>query len=228
MPKKRTAHLYPLSTSSAPQAKAARVGAGDSLRDSRIKANLPMVRWIARAILWRRRDPDVDLADLCAYGAQGLVEASDRFDEARGVAFRTFARRRIAGAILDGLRKERDWFGRRARHHVTLLRFDDSQAGLTDELLACVADRGEVAETRWNGRTMCQPPADGDDRLEALGTALDGLPDAEREVVRLHFYEGRSLTEVGREMDIGRSWVSRLRARALAAIRTELRQRLGP
>ena len=193
---------------------------GDSLRDKRIEAHLWMVRRIARALFWTKRAAGTDLADLCAYGAEGLIEAADRFDEARGVPFQAFARRRIAGAILDGLRRERDWFGRGAQGQVTLLRFDHRQASTADNLLGAVADRGDVVEGGWNGRRMCQPSVYGG--LEDLAGALDALSNDERQVIELHYYEGRSLSDAGREMEIGRSWASRLHARARAAIRAQL------
>ena len=47
----------------------------------------------------------VDLNDLIAYGDIGLVEAAERYDPRRGVAFATFAHYRIKGAIYDGLRE---------------------------------------------------------------------------------------------------------------------------
>ena len=36
---------------------------------------------------------------------RGLLEAAERFDETRGVAFTTFSYYRIRGAIFDGLRQ---------------------------------------------------------------------------------------------------------------------------
>lgn len=52
--------------------------------------------------------------DLVQAGMLALVESSGRFDEDRGVAFSTFAGRRIEGAILDVVRRD-DWLPRSAR-----------------------------------------------------------------------------------------------------------------
>jgi RNA polymerase sigma factor for flagellar operon FliA len=46
----------------------------------------------------------VDIEDLKSLGRQGLLEASRRYDPARGVSFRTFANFRVRGAMLDGIR----------------------------------------------------------------------------------------------------------------------------
>ena len=93
-------------------------GTGDSkapdtrARDERIKAHLDLVKSIAGDIRARPLGRGIELDDLVAYGAIGLVEAATRFEE-RGVPFSAFARRRIYGAIVDGIRTQH-WFGRRA------------------------------------------------------------------------------------------------------------------
>lgn len=46
----------------------------------------------------------LDFQDRVSHGMLGLIEAIDRFDPQRGVAFETFATSRIRGAILDALR----------------------------------------------------------------------------------------------------------------------------
>jgi RNA polymerase sigma factor for flagellar operon FliA len=47
----------------------------------------------------------VDFGDLVGAGNLGLVEATRRFNWAKGTSFRTFARHRIRGAIMDSLRQ---------------------------------------------------------------------------------------------------------------------------
>src|SRR5580698_2572320 len=82
-------------------------------RDKLIKAHLDVVYSIAHATRLSSLGRGVERADLIAYGSLGLVEAADRFDTSRGVPFVAFARHRISGAILDGIRTQH-WLGRRA------------------------------------------------------------------------------------------------------------------
>jgi RNA polymerase sigma factor for flagellar operon FliA len=56
----------------------------------------------------------VELDELTANGFLGLVDAAAKFDPAKGVKFDTYARHRVRGAILDGLRKA-DPIGRELR-----------------------------------------------------------------------------------------------------------------
>ncbi|NCG19043.1 MAG: FliA/WhiG family RNA polymerase sigma factor [Rhodobacterales bacterium] len=60
------------------------------------------------------RDAAVQLEDLMSWGAIGLLEAFDRFDESRGIKFSTYAEFRIRGAMYDALRTH-DTFSRRRR-----------------------------------------------------------------------------------------------------------------
>ncbi len=65
----------------------------------------PLVKQVAFEI--RRNLPaHVEPEDLIGDGMIGLVEAAAKFDSAKQVSFKIYARHRIRGAILDGLRKE--------------------------------------------------------------------------------------------------------------------------
>jgi RNA polymerase sigma factor for flagellar operon FliA len=63
-----------------------------------------MVRSIAFRI-HQRLPAHVELEELAANGFLGLVDAAAKFDPAKGVKFDTYARHRVRGAILDGLRE---------------------------------------------------------------------------------------------------------------------------
>lgn len=60
----------------------------------------------------------VDREDLQSAGVMGLMSAAERFDPSRQVQFKTFAARRIVGAILDELRAQ-DWAPRRIREKLS-------------------------------------------------------------------------------------------------------------
>jgi RNA polymerase sigma factor for flagellar operon FliA len=65
---------------------------------------MDLVDLIARQLA-RELGRSAELDDLRAMGHQGLLEASRRFDEGRGVTFRRFANYRVRGAMIDGVRK---------------------------------------------------------------------------------------------------------------------------
>lgn len=78
-----------------------------------LEVHMPLVRLVAERI-HRRLPPGVDLASLINSGIVGLLEAAQRYDSHRGVAFQTYARYRIQGEIMEYLRSL-DWVSRSVR-----------------------------------------------------------------------------------------------------------------
>jgi RNA polymerase sigma factor for flagellar operon FliA len=180
--------------------------------------------------------------DLNAAGVTGLIEAADRFDPTRGVAFTTFAYYRIRGAILDSQRAE----GRRI-HPPEPTAFVQLSAALTEQLpantnglsppdpddgapgwalagtspvqlvpfevLDSLADEEaphpeEEIERRW--------------RSERVRKALATLPELERRVLELYYYEDESFAGISARMGMCKPWAFRLHARALRMLREAL------
>jgi RNA polymerase sigma factor for flagellar operon FliA len=85
-------------------------------RDELVLEHLPLVRAIAVRV-YENLPMHVELEDLVHAGILGLFDAAHKFDGAKQVAFRGYAKHRIKGAILDSLR-EMDWASRdlRRRH----------------------------------------------------------------------------------------------------------------
>ncbi len=82
-------------------------------REELVMQHLPQVRLIARRI-HERLPAHVSLDDLISSGVIGLLAAIDNFDESHNVQLKTYAERRIRGAIMDSLR-EMDWAPRETR-----------------------------------------------------------------------------------------------------------------
>jgi RNA polymerase sigma factor for flagellar operon FliA len=82
-------------------------------RNELVMQELSQVYYIASRI--RERLPQyVDFEDLVNAGVLGLLEASRTFDSSKTAQFKTFAKFRIRGAILDSLR-DADWGSRYLR-----------------------------------------------------------------------------------------------------------------
>lgn len=82
-------------------------------RDRLVLAYAPMVRYIASRKV-RELPAHCELDDLASSGLVALMEAVDRFDPAKGASFEQYAWTRIAGALVDELRKL-DWASRSVR-----------------------------------------------------------------------------------------------------------------
>jgi RNA polymerase sigma factor for flagellar operon FliA len=74
-----------------------------------------------------------------------------------------------------------------------------------------------------------QPPLDAalleQEQFDAMRTALAGMPDRDRLVLTLSYFEGLSLREIGEVLHITESRVSQVRTRALKRMREALSQR---
>lgn len=82
--------------------------------DQIVMENLPQVYYIARRV-HERLPQQVPFEDSVNAGIIGLIEAVRGFDPSKSVPFKSYAKFRIRGAILDSIR-ELDWGSRRLRY----------------------------------------------------------------------------------------------------------------
>lgn len=128
------------------------------VRDRLAEHYLPVVFALA-ARLAQRLPRHVDADDLRSAGLFGLLEAIDHFDPERGVTFEGFCRKRVAGAMLDELRRQ-DMIPREAR----------DRAGLLDRVEAELRERlgREPSEREVAAAMRVKPAACADIRLDRM------------------------------------------------------------
>ncbi|HEX8951486.1 MAG TPA: sigma-70 family RNA polymerase sigma factor [Polyangia bacterium] len=86
-------------------------------------------------------------------------------------------------------------------------------------------EKGDVA----TGLTPTpQVEVERQERDVAVEEALKELPEKERRLLQLYYFEDRPLEEVGKIMGLSKSWSSRLHARAIDMLKDALKQRVGP
>src|SRR3974377_2069310 len=88
-------------------------GITQEVRDRVVLEHLPLVKAIAIRV-HESLPVHVDLDDLIHAGVIGLFDAVEKFDDAKNVAFHSYAKHRIKGAVLDSLR-QMDWASRDLR-----------------------------------------------------------------------------------------------------------------
>ncbi|MFN2257965.1 MAG: FliA/WhiG family RNA polymerase sigma factor [Desulfuromonadaceae bacterium] len=77
------------------------------------REHMPLVRLVVERM--KNQVPGfVNRDDMMSAAMEGLMDAASRFEPERGIMFKTFAERRIRGAIYDEIRKM-DWFSRSLR-----------------------------------------------------------------------------------------------------------------
>lgn len=139
------------------------------------------------------------LSDALQEGTLGLMEAVERYDYRRGVAFPLFAVHRIRGAILDYLKRE---------GAVSAVSLDEPD------------ERGVTLQD-----TLCdeeQDPAEATSRqllLEKVGHVLKRLPEKEQAVVEGVYLNDVEQKHLAKSLDISLPYVYRLQKRGIRRVR---------
>ena len=187
---------------------------------------------------------DSAIEDLVAFGFQGLLEARQRFDSSKGVAFKSFAYYRVRGAILDGVRA----MARLPRRAYARLKAAEAldqaseqggqQQGAAprapsvegtlrsiDSILGRVAAAYTVAVTVEDAEQGAGSPEEAllhEERLARMRIAVAKLPDRERHMIEGHYFHGKRFDALSAELGISKSWGSRVYAHALGLLREAL------
>jgi len=166
-----------------------------------------------------------ELEDLVAYGFGGLLEAKRKFDESRGVRFKTYAYHRVRGAMLDGVRKMAPLPKRAAEEVRAHERCAPTAAPSPLDRAFMRISASLTSASPLHGRYGDQSPESILLRQESIVCvlrALERLPERHRVLIRRRYFEGCTLDEVARELGVSKSWASRLHGQALAKLRAEL------
>lgn len=75
----------------------------EAAREQLIGHYLPYARMVAATVYGRRTHNDVEFDDYLQLARVGLLEAVERFVPGQGAQFKTFAAKRVQGAVLNGL-----------------------------------------------------------------------------------------------------------------------------
>ncbi|MGA8473594.1 MAG: sigma-70 family RNA polymerase sigma factor [Candidatus Cybelea sp.] len=213
-------------------------------REERVRSLMPLTRKLARRLKRLVRNLDAD--DLVGDGCVGLIRAVDSFDPQRGPRLDEYARRLIVGAMLNGIRRMdpvserarrtvRD--GENQRYAIAAARGDVPNAqemerhcpGYRRALAAAYRGQplsldaplpiGESLSGDWShdpGRIV-------GDRCERawLAELISGLPPRQRQVVVLHYFNGKSLRAVGKQLAISPQRASQLHISAIAGLKRQ-------
>lgn len=213
-------------------------------RDERIAENLGLVHACAN----RFRNRGLEYDDLFSAGCIGLCKAADGFDEALGFAFSTYAVPAILGEIRrlfrdGGTIKVSRTLKERAR---AAQKVQDALAAQWDRTpTVCeIAEKMGISEyetaellnlakpplslTEFDGEDERQtdiPVPSGEDEIQnrlALGAVLEALPDTDRKLIELRYYQGLTQVKTAEALGLSQVQVSR-RERAILL---EMRKRL--
>ncbi len=215
------------------------------IRNQLVEYYLPLVRVVAGRLAISLPS-HVDKEDLLSSGFFGLMDAIDRYDMNRQNKFETYAGVRVRGAMLDYLRSK-DWIpvttrqkirkyeqaayelenelGRSATDEEMAERLGMSMKELSD--LVCQMNAATVVPLEEYLRVdtieaVEQSPTESIEFKElqqTLAEAIDHLPEKERLVVSLYYYEELTLKEISLIMHLTEARISQMHTKAVFRLR---------
>lgn len=208
-------------------------------QDALVEQYLPYAKAIAQKIA-KSVSGGIDFEDILCNARLGLLEAAKRFNSELSVDFKTFAYYRIRGAIYDGMRKT-GWMPRAlyaklkkeqqeeeksligtSYAHIESETGAHTQAGVAEEvrsLSGCymmsldgIADF-EVEDTA--ARKKIEQKAEFQKIKEKMRNSIDELPEKERRLIKMYYFQNKTLQQIGDVLNLSKSWTCRLHSRAL-------------
>jgi len=167
---------------------------GAAEREKMIESHLSLVDFLVDRMM-TQVPAFVSRDDIRSAALMGLMDASNRFDPRRGVLFKTFAERRIRGAVFDEVRRM-DWFSRTLREKQSRL------SKVTDSL----------------GKQLGRAPEDTE-LAEELGMDLDDFRELQLQVSQLGTI---SLHESVDDDDSGKTFIDNLEDTKQASVQERM------
>lgn len=217
-----------------------------AVRDQLVAAYSGFARILAAKAYARRAYNEMEFADYLQYAMVGLLESLDRFDVARGIKFETFASRRIAGAIMNGIESssevQEQIAARRAAMSARLGSLTDGQTApaTPDGVFARLAElaiglavgfalegsgmnggfNSEYGDNSYHGVELKQLRAH-------IMAATARLPAQQRLVIHGHYLQHLAFDEVASTMRLSRGRVAQIHKEALGNLRARLQDLQG-
>lgn len=220
----------------------------DTVREKIIENYLPLVKLVAGRVAISLPQ-HVDRDDLISSGFFGLLDAIERYDLSRNVKFETYAVTRIRGSILDTIRSQ-DWLPatvrQKARQYEQILAELENRLGRsatdseTSEALGISVEQLHTLINQLNTSTLVPledflqsetvagnitNPSQNIEEEEvknSLMKAIDKLPEKEKMVVTLYYYEELTLKEISLILKLSEARISQLHTKAIFRLRGAL------
>ncbi|MCH7496323.1 MAG: FliA/WhiG family RNA polymerase sigma factor [Candidatus Marinimicrobia bacterium] len=229
------------------------------LKEQAVKEFLPLVYYVVNRIPLPVTDV-ISREDLEQSAIHGLLEAIDRFDQDRQVKFKTFAYKRIYGAVIDAIRQVRILSRTKLERLMEVQKIGErlSQSLNREPTPEEICEKASISLSEYDELLVAgqlsyatfslDDPVTGDHDVSSkqidlladmesedpenayminnlksqLVNLLKDMPERERLILALYYYENLTLVEIGEILNISESRVSQIMSKTLDQLRTQL------
>jgi len=207
-------------------------------REALILLHAPWARMIAKDVFLRLRWRGIEWGEFAQNATVGLIEATDRYDPSKGVEFRAYARHRVRGAVFNGLRllQDQSSWSRNAAYadRSESLSGDDNDGDALDLFVSWTVGFGlghllDMASLPDPASVPSGLYTDFEQRQmqELLREAVEVLPERERVVLTMHYFQHIPFVEVAGFLQVTKGRVSQLHRQGIERLRECLREHVG-
>jgi RNA polymerase sigma factor FliA len=206
----------------------------ESAREALLAIHLPYARVVAAMIFAQRSREDLDFDDYLQLARIGMLEAFNRYDPDKGAQFRTFAARRMRGAVLDGLahmtERQEQLAHRRRLLSERMASVASPAAHQKEDIFQYLAEVGmglaigfmlENTGLFSAGDEAATTSPDPSYRAVELQHTRQQLSN----VIQLHYLQGHAFEDIAGELDLTKGRISQIHKKALSSLRELLARR---
>ena len=225
-------------------------------RDELIIKYAPLVKNIVGRIALRLPDY-INKDDLIDVGIIGLITALKKFDKTKNVPFEVYASFRIRGAILDELRSRddisrsaRDKATKIEKAFVILqkklkryptdeeissflnISLDKYYKLLDEAKGVCILSTDDLSPNYYQNYSIYEKSDPfnfiaHNELKEILADAIKSLPEKEKLVLSLYYYEELTLKEIGIVMQLSESRICQIHSKAILKLKAKIKRKMS-
>lgn len=196
---------------------------------------------IARNEYYKRSKFGLELSDYEQLAFTGLLQAIERFDPLKNVEFKYYARKRIVGSIIDGIKCSNEdssfFYDKKKRQTERVNSIVDNSNRINPEdvekltemvvsiAIGLVMERSSVNKEEF----LPDKSPNAYDNLawkqlcDNITTNVNSLPGKEKAVVNRHYFQGMAFVQIASLLKVSKGRVSQIHSSALRILRKRLK-----
>ncbi|QJD69761.1 sigma-70 family RNA polymerase sigma factor [Xanthomonas campestris pv. badrii] len=188
-------------------------------RDFLVTEYSPWTRMVAADVYRRIGRRDLDWADHLQNAHVGLLEALNRYDPARAIPFTLYAKRRVRGAVFNGVRQQKR--SSRLEDPIEIVVDDGgSLDGFINTVLQIATQHlVEQAADAWPGQGIA-----AEQSRHILAQAMLQLAPRTRSIFMSYYYLHKPFVQIAGELGVTKGRISQLHSEGLECLRRHLGQ----